>query len=93
MWATWATMLSDPSADKIVAVSIYRDQSHWRSGRGTTGKMRFDTPRRAIEGVSSVVPTAAFHQNVAVSPDCLIGTPEISGLFAAGRMNHDTSPA
>jgi hypothetical protein len=28
----------------------------------------------------------AFHQNVAVSPDCLIGTPEISDLLAAGRM-------
>jgi hypothetical protein len=27
-----------------------------------------------------------FHQNVPVSPDCLIGTPEISDLLAAGRM-------
>jgi hypothetical protein len=36
---------------------------------------------------------ATFHQNVVVSPDCLIGTPEISGLLATGRMNRDTSPA
>jgi hypothetical protein len=36
---------------------------------------------------------AAFHQNVAVSPDYLIGSPEISGLLGTGRMNRDTSPA
>jgi hypothetical protein len=36
---------------------------------------------------------AAFHQNVVVSPDYLIGSPEISGLLGAGWMNRDTSPA
>jgi hypothetical protein len=45
-----------------------------------------------LPGADKIV-AAAFHQNVAVSPDYLTGTPEISGLLATGRMNRDTSPA
>jgi hypothetical protein len=57
------------------------------------GKMRFDGRMPVDRRRKFLMPTAAFHQNVAVLSDCLIGTPEISDLLAAGRMNRDTSPA
>jgi hypothetical protein len=52
------------------------DPSEMRSGRR----------HRATDGVWSFYRDSAFHQNVAVSPDYLIGTPEISGLLPMGRM-------
>lgn len=61
-------------------------------GRVTVRRVVLKDVRISYPGADKII-AAAFHQNVAVSPDYLIGSPEISGLLGTGRMNRDTSPA